>query len=227
MPENQAHGKIWEKDIAINVYKVTEEEFNSFSHGACIDVPREFNHLDGTDLSIKCSCGNSIDMADIGRIFKKFNSGEKIHLVLIRCVQINPTTKKVKDIIEVDLTNSGELLFGTVTQSEIDEFVEYIKAIPHYGRTAEHQKTYKQMASVLNKKSGWISYSPKVDSEKQRRVQGHFKNFSKFVKENPERVIAQSQTGDFRGGKIAEEIVSTPRLRKKKEPAPAPDSAPR
>lgn len=217
MPENQGHGKRWEKDLGINVYKATEAELNSVSHTAPIDVPRAFNRLDGTDVSIKVSGGNAIDMGDIVRVFNEVSSGQKIHMTVVTWEQQNPTTKKLKSITEVDLTNSVNLLFGTVTLSEIEELVAYVKAIPHHGRTAQHQATYKRMASDLKKKNGgWISYAPKVDSATQRRVQGHFSQFSQFVKENPSRVIATSQTGEFRGGKIAEEIVSTPRVRNKK-----------
>ena len=216
MPENQAHGKSWERDLGLNVYKATEAELDSVSHTAPIDVPRAFNRLDGTDISIKVSGGDAIDMGDIVRVFK-------IHMTVISWIQKDPTTKKLKSLTEVDLTNSVKLIFGTATLSEIEELVGYVKAIPHYGRTAEHQATYKRMAAALKEKSGgWISYAPKVDSATQRRVQGHFSQFSRFVQENPSRVVATSQTGEFRGGRITEEIVSTPRVRNKK---PAPGSA--
>ena len=223
MPENQAHGKSWERDLGLNVYKATEAELDSVSHTAPIDVPRAFNRLDGTDISIKVSGGDAIDMGDIVRVFKEVSSGEKIHMTVISWIQKDPTTKKLKSLTEVDLTNSVKLIFGTATLSEIEELVGYVKAIPHYGRTAEHQATYKRMAAALKEKSGgWISYAPKVDSATQRRVQGHFSQFSRFVQENPSRVVATSQTGEFRGGRITEEIVSTPRVRNKK---PRPDSA--
>jgi hypothetical protein len=224
MPENQAHGKTWEKDLGINVYKATEAELKSVSHTAPIDVPRAFNRLDGVDVSIKVSGGDAIDMGDIVRVFKELSSGEKIHMTVISWVQKDSTTKKLKSLTEVDLTNSANLIFGTATLSEIEDLVAYVKAIPHYGRTTEHQTTYKRMATALKKKSGgWISYAPKVDSSTQRRVQGHFSRFSRFIEENPSRVIATSQTGEFRGGRIAEEIVSSPRIRNKK---PAPGLAP-
>ena len=224
MPENQGHGKTWERELGLNVYKATEAELASVSHTAPIDVPRAFNRLDGTDISIKVSGGDAIDMGDIIRLFKEVSSGEKIHMTVIAWVQKDSTTKKLKSLTEIDLTNSVNLIFGTATLSEIEELVTYVKAIPHNGRTAEHQATYNRMAAALKEKSGgWISYAPNVDSSKQRRVQGHFGQFSRFVQENPSRVVATSQTGEFRGGRIAEEIVSTPRVRNKK---PAPGSAP-
>jgi hypothetical protein len=74
------------------------------------------------------------------------------------------------------------------------------------------------MAADLKKEcGGWISYAPKVDSKGQRRVQGRIGKFRQFVKENPTRIIAESETCDFRGGKICDEIISPPRVRQKKK----------
>ena len=218
MPENQAHGKVWERDLGINVYKAIPAELDTVSYTAAIDVPREINRLEGdVDVSIKVTGKDSIDMADIARIFKEVSSGEKIHMTVILWEQKDPKTKKIKSITEVDLTNSANLLFGKATLAEIEKLVAYVKAIPHYGRTAEHQKTYKRMASDLKKRSGGlISYACKVDSEEQRRVQGRFSKFSKFLKDHRNLVVAESQTGEFRGGKIAEEILSPKRPRNKK-----------
>jgi len=225
MPENQAHGKIWEKDLGMNVYKATEAELKSVSHTAPIDVPRAFNRLDGTDISVKVSGTNAIDMGDIERIYKEVSSGESIHMTVVCWEQKNPTTKALKSITEVDLTNSVVLLFGTATLSDIQALVACVKAIPKNARTAEHTKTYKQMAATLKQRhGGLIHYAPKVDTKNQRRVQGRISKFSEFLQKHPERIVAQSQNGEFRGGKITEEILSTKRVRSKK---PAPDSAPR
>ena len=93
MPENQGHGKTWERELGLNVYKATEAELDSVSHTAPIDVPRAFNRLDGTDISIKVSGGDAIDMGDIIRLFKEVSSGEKIHMTVIAWVQKDSTTK--------------------------------------------------------------------------------------------------------------------------------------
>ena len=217
MPENQGHGKFWERELALNVYNATQEELDTVSHTAPIDVPRAFNRLEGVDISVKVSGGDAIDMGDILRVFKEVSSGDTIHMTVIQWTQKDDSTKKLKSITEVDLTNSVHLLFGKVSLSEIEELVTYVKSIPHHGRTKEHQAIYKKMAFALKEKSGgWISYAPKVDSKTQRRVQGHFTQFQKFLEEHPERIVAQSQTNEFRGGKISEEISSTKRIRHKK-----------
>lgn len=213
MPESQSHGKTWETDLALNVYKATEAELASVSHTAPMDVPSQFNRLDGIDLSVKVTGADAVDMGDIVRIFNEVSSGKPVHMAVIRYEQ-TATTKKLKSITEVDLTNSVTLLFGDTTLAQIEELVAYVKSIPHNGRTPEHQANYKRMAAALKK--GLISYAPKVDSKTQRRVQGHFSKFRKFVLDNPSRLIAESDGCQFRGGTVKAEIVSPRRVRNKK-----------
>jgi len=226
MPENQEHGKTWEKDIALNVFGVTEEEYDAIPHTERNDIHGELNRLDkGTNISIKTTGGDTVCMADVSRMFENVGNGERYHMVVIMYKQNSKATKKLYRIIELDLTNSRELLFGTAPKDEINELVEYVKAIPKgipRDVRAEHSATYLPMAkNIRMKNGGYISYAPKVDSEGQRRVQCCIPKFSKFVKEHPERVIYESQTGEFRGGTITEEIVSPPRQRnnnKEKKP---------
>ena len=213
MPENQAHGKSWEKDIALNVFKVTEAPS---SHTARHDIPGQLNRLDsGVNVSIKTTGSDTICMGDVCRVYENVGNGEPIHMVVIMYSQINDTTKKRERIIEIDLTNSRELLFGTAIIDEINELVAYVKSIPkNVHVSAEHRDTYIRMANdISTRHGGCISYNPKVDSKAQRRVQCSISNFSNFVKEHPERIIAESQTGEFRGGSIMDEIVSTSRKR--------------
>ena len=217
MPENQAHGKSWEKDIALNVYGVTEEEYDAIPHTARHDIPGELNRLDkGANISIKTTGSDTVCMADVSRVFENVGNVERLIIVVVMYNQAGPMTKKLKRIIEIDLTKSLELLFGTATIDDINKLVAYVKSIPN-DVTDAHRATYKRMAKEISAKNGgYISYAVKVDSKGQRRVQCCIPKFSKFVKEHPERVIAESQSGEFRGGSIMEEIVSPPRKRNKK-----------
>lgn len=224
MPESQAHGKTWERDLGLNVYKATEDELASVPYTAPIDIPHAFNRLDGIDVSIKATKRDDVDMGDIVRLYEEVSSGKPFHVTVVIYEQTTPTTKTLKGVIELDLTNSTTLLFGTTTLAEIKELVAYVKAIPRNGRTSEHQATYKRMAANLKK--GLISYGPKVDSKGQRRVQGRISKFRQFVLDNSSLIIAEG-TSQFRGGTIQAEIVSPPRLRNKKpEPHLTPHSPP-
>lgn len=229
MPENQGHGKTWERDLGLNVYKATEAELNSVSHTAPIDVPRAFNRLDGTDISIKVSGSDTIDMADCVRVFDEVSSGQKIHMTVVLWSQLNPTTKKLKSVTEVDLTASVELLYGKVSRDQLVALVAAAKAVgkvrPDVSAEtrAAQIKTAYAMRDELHKMTGLMHFHLMFYTNNPSRVQGQFTQFGRFVQENPSRVVATSQTGEFRGGRLTEEIVSTPRVRNKK---PAPGSAP-
>ena len=222
MPENQAHGKKWEKDLGINVYKATEAELKSVSHTAAIDVPHAFNRLENIDVSIKVSGKDTIDMADIIRVFDEVSSGNKIHMTVVSWVQKDSNTKKLISITEVDLTDSVSLLFGSVTREQLLMLVATAKAVGKIRPNVSKEEREKQISSTytmrdeLQKISGLMHFHLMFYSNNPSRVQGQFKQFSQFVKENPLRLIAQSHTCDFRGGRIAEEITSTPRKRKSK-----------
>ncbi len=217
MPENQAHGKLWETELGINVYKATEAELLSIPHTSIFDMPKEINRIDNIDLSIKVSGSNSIDMADVIRLYNAVSSGNPFHMTVILWKQSSPTEKTVTRIIEINLTNSVKLLFGTATLDDINELVSYVKSIPINNKTAEHANQYKQMAAALsNNHGGCILYAPKVDSKSQRRVQCRLPKFCEFVTNNQNLVIEDSITEHFRGSFINKTITSTPRIRNKK-----------
>jgi hypothetical protein len=223
MPESQGHGKSWEKDLGMNVYKAKQEELDSISYTAPIDVPHEFNRLDGIDVSIKVSGKDTIDMADVLRVFDEVSRDKKIHMTVIKWTQNSPTTKMLTNITEVDLTNSRNILFGTVTREQLVELVELSKSVGKVRPdvTAEQRASkiaaaYK-MRDELHRITGIMHFHLMFYTNNPSRVQGQFTEFSKFVENNPTRVIAESKTGEFRGGRIAEEIPSSKRIRHKRQ----------
>lgn len=221
MPENQGHGKIWEKDLGLNVYKATREELDTVSHTAPIDIPSNFNRIDGIDISIKVSGKDTIDMADVVRVFDEVSNDQKIHMTVVHWEKKDATTKKLKSITEVDLTKSVTLLFETVTREQLVELVKITKTVGKVRHDVSAEQRASQISSAyamrdeLHKISGIMHFHLMFYTNNPSRVQGQFTQFSKFVKENPERLIASSENGEFRGGKITEEIASTPRQRKK------------
>jgi hypothetical protein len=221
MPENQGHGKTWEKDLGLNVYKATQEELDTVSHTAPIDIPSKFNRIDGIDISIKVSGKDTIDMADVVRVFDEVSNDQKIHMTVVHWEKKDATTKKLKSITEVDLTKSVTLLFGTVTRDQLVELVKITKAVGKVRPDVSAEQRAIQISSAytmrdeLHKISGIMHFHLMFYTNNPSRVQGQFIQFSNFVKENPERLIARSENGEFRGGKITEEIASPPRQRKK------------
>jgi len=222
MPENQGHGKKWEKIIGMNVYKATEEELDAIPHTAPIDVPKEINRLDGINISIKVSGKDTIDMADAVRVYDEVRSEETIHMTVLLWEQKDANTKKIKSITEIDLTNSLELLFGTVTREELVKLVEEAKKVGKVRPGISPEERAKQISLAysirdeLHTKTGCMHFHLMFYTNNPSRVQGQFTQFQRFLKENPSRVIAESFTGSFRGGAISEEIVSTKRVRNTK-----------
>ena len=79
---------------------------------------------------------------------------------------------------------------------------------------AKEKENIKTMKDKLQ--TGAIYLNPKIDSKNQRRLQCSFNRFKDFMEQNPKRIIAKSNTNEFRGGKISKEIKSSRRNCKEK-----------
>jgi hypothetical protein len=181
-----------------------------------IDCPAAFNRTTHANVSIKANKGNTIDMADLLRNFKKLTDATtSFHLTVVNWKQITPTTKRVTGIREVNLTGAGSLFFGTVTQTQLETLDRLIKSVPQ-GRSPtpeEHAAIY-AMRDSLKPGLGCISLAVKCNSQ-QSRLQCSF-NLAKFLAKHPERLIAQSTTASLHGGTIDDTLESSPRQFKKK-----------
>jgi hypothetical protein len=216
--EVQAHGFSWQNEIICNVYGATNKELKQIKYNSKMDLPANLNHLDKCDLSIKTSGSpNAVCMADCLRVYDSMSSGNTIHMVLINYIQDSINTKKIVSITEVDLTNSHNLLFSTITRSQLEELDKLVKSVPQKRKPTEEE--YNKMYSLrdsLQKLSGAIHLDIKCNST-QSRLQCSFNHFQEFIEKNPERIIATSMTNEFRGGVITSQIISPPRVLKKKE----------
>lgn len=175
-----------------------------------MDLPSTLNRLDACDLSVKTTCSsNAVCMADCLRVFDAVSSGKPIHMTVIQYVQDDSKgCKKVNTIIEVDLTNAKEALFGTLTRAQIEELVALVKAVPQKRSPTEEE--YNRMYAFrdsIQPLSAAIHLDIKCNSQ-QSRLQCSFNRFQAFLKKHPERIIAQSSSNEFRGGSISAEIVS-------------------
>ena len=216
--EVQLHGIIWEKDFLRNVFGVTKKELEEMKYTSKMDLPAHINRLDNCDVSIKTSCSqNVVCMADCLRVFDAVSSGKPIHMVVIYYLQDDTSnTKKIINITEVDLTDSRDLLFGTLTRCQIEELDKAVKSVPQKRKPTEEE--YNNMYSLrdsLQNLSGAIHLDIKCNST-QSRLQCSFNRFQQFVEKNPLKIVAKSNTNEFRGGTITTEITSSRRVFKKK-----------
>ena len=211
--EVQAHGFTWEKELITNVYGATLEELREIKYNSKMDLPARFNRLDNCDLSVKTSGNqNTVCMGDCLRVFDSTS-----HLVVVRYKQDDATqTKKITDITELDLSDSRELLFGTLSRSQIEELDRAVKSVPQKRKPTpeEHEKMYCIQKS-LQALSGAIYLNIKCNST-QSRLQCSFNRFQDFIDKNRARVVATSSSGEFRGGTISSELKSSRRILKKK-----------
>jgi hypothetical protein len=211
----QKHGFSWEKELLTNVYKALPQELNSISYTAAKDLPAAYNHLDSIALSIKTTGSAAVCMGDALRVYDSVTpTADPLNMCVVTYKQVG-TTKQVKKITEINLTDAKQALFGSVTREEIVELDRLIKAVPK-GRspTKEEKLSYQSYQSALQAKTGAIIFNPKLDSKSQRRLQCSFNKFEKFLEKNPERVIASSTTNAFRGGEISASIQSDRRVLK-------------
>ena len=217
--EVQAHGFSWEKEIICNVYCATNEELKEIKYNSKMDLPANLNRIDKCDVSVKTSCSqNAVCMADCLRVFDAVSNGKPIHMVVVHYIQDDTNnTKKITTITEVDLTDSHDLLFGTLTRSQIEELDKVVKSVPQKRKPTEEE--YNKMYSLrdsLQKLSGAIHLDIKCNST-QSRLQCSFNRFQQFVEKNPAKLVAKSNTNEFRGGTISSQITSSRRVFKKKQ----------
>lgn len=230
MAESQKHGFTFENEV-LKAYGLDP---TALSYTRAHDIPAELNSKEGQNVSIKTTGGKSVDMGDILRIFQETSPAGDSILLTVLFYEQDDDKKKLKQIIQVDLTGAQPLLFGTVikeelhsssravgdgsmaagvTAAELQAYVASVKAIPHGQTSAEQRAAYKSGAAALNAKMGFLQVRPKVDSKSQRRVQCSFPDFQAFCTAHPDRVKSKIINGILHGHQLPLEIDSGRRLR--------------
>jgi hypothetical protein len=197
---------------------LTDEEIAQIKYTSKLDLPREFNRIGDFGGSIKTTkTPNKVDMADSLRVYDSMSSDEPLHMIVMQYKQLGGI-KQVGEIVEIDLTDAKELLFGNLERADIEELDRAVKAVQK-GRqqTAAERNAIQALKMRLNSASGAIHFNPKCDSKGQRRLQCSFNKFQQFMKDHPERIVERGTAAAFRGGAISEEVASGPRVFTKKE----------
>ena len=202
MPASQQNGHDFDKEIK-KIYNVKSVSYTSHH-----DIPEEFN--DGIPASVKSSVGDTCDCGDALRMFNNSNL-DKYQMIRGRFEQVGEQ-KHLREVHLVDLSKSNEILWGKVTYDEVVALTELIKTYRPGDKTIH--KAIHSMKAELNKKSGMMKFRPKMDSQKQRRLQCSIPKWTEFIKSNPTRVIDHTTTGLFRGNQLTLIKESLPRTRK-------------
>jgi hypothetical protein len=210
MPEVQLHGFTWQNDFMRNVYGATEEEIRSIPYTAETDLPSVYNRLDNVPVSFKTSCSpNTVCMGDCLRVFDSVNKETPLHITVIQYQQDDErNVKKLKEATQVNLTDSREILFGYLQREEIERLDKLVKSVPQRRKpTPEEHTAMYTLQMELQAKSGALYMNIKCNSQ-QSRLQCSFNQFQKFLDTYPDRVIAKSNTSDFRGHQVMPELES-------------------
>ena len=216
--EVQKHGFTWEKEIIRNVLNVSDDDLKKINYTSKMDLPSVLNKLDGCDISIKTTgCPNTVCMGDCLRIYDSVSSEKPLHLIVVTYKQDDvKNTKKVTEIVEVNITGLKDILFGVTKREDIEELDKAVKKVPQKRRpTPEEHAAMYSIQKNLKYNSGEIYFNIKCDS-KQSRLQCSFNSFREFIERNPDKIIARSNTNVFRGGVISMELESGRRKLKKK-----------
>ena len=215
----QAHGKQIETDLCHNVYKVTTQELASIKYTNKTDLPSQFNRINKANISIKTTGNrNTVCMGDMIRLFDCVSNGEKQHLLVVHYEQTD-NVKEFKHIIEVNITDKRELLFGDLSREDIEELNRSVKVVKHKSRpTKEQHALMYDVLEAKKKKTGAIIPNIKCDST-QSRLQCSFHRFRAFIDESPSLIIEQSNTNIFHSCKIPMRYQSPPRKFKKSSTA--------
>jgi hypothetical protein len=214
MPEVQKHGFIWERELATKVYGATEEECKANSYTAKHDIPSNLNKLDSVIVSVKTSnAQNTVCMGQPLNVLESVSSGEKIHATVLHFKQVGEE-KHFESVVEIDLTDSRDLLFGDLSREEIEGMDQLVKNVQgKRAPTPEEEIEIKRLGNTLNLKTKAIILNFKRGSpDRYNRLQCSFNKFQKFLSENPDRIIARSEGTSFRGQKMLEVIKSGRRV---------------
>ncbi len=221
--EVQAHGFSWEKSL-LALYGATEEEIKSIPYCSKIDLPAAYNRITNCDLSIKTSCSkNAVCMGDCLRVYDAIAAGTPLHLTTVFYAQNDAAkTKALTEVLEVDLTNSLSVLFGTLTREQLLTLDQRVKAVPQKRKpTPEEYTAMYALRDTLQPLSGALHLDIKCNSQ-QSRLQCSFNRFQTFLEANPTRVIARSSTPTLHGKELLASVASGRRQFKK---APIPSSS--
>ena len=214
MPRSQEFGFHMENLVRVMIHELQPKSNDTGIH----DIPEEDNQFNKETESIKTTGMNSIDCGDVLR-FYGYDMKDQHVMVVFRYKQIGPKRKVHETLVLRYNSEFKKALFGNVTDAEIKALDTYVKSIPHFGRTSEHQTTYKKMAKDMKEKSGgWISYAPKVDSKSQRRVQCSIRKLDDFLKKYPQFIISRTADCSLHGITLESEYDFGPRIRNQQTP---------
>jgi len=211
MAEVQNHGVLFEDTVIRSITGMSKEEYQSQLEGAYVasmDILK--GHHSDVNYSVKVSGGKSLGCGDILRFLRHCRDDE-FTIVAGLWRQVTPEQKVYQEIYEFDIAPEHyNKLFANMSEEVIQEFVDYVKAIPE-GREAQlaNRKLWKEKRKIIYDTCGrgLVTIDAKIDSKNQRRVQCGVKLQGLIDAEIPYR----KYTEQYRGITLPYEQESKPR----------------
>lgn len=177
--EVQNHGVLFEDSVVSAITGFSKADYQPklpHAYFATMDVVKGVES--DTNYSIKVSKGRDIGCAHILRFIDHCKDTEFTMVVGV-WQQVSPTVKRYNCIYEFDITpDHYNLIWAKVDKETVEQFVEYVKSIPHGpAGQAAHKKLWKQKRKDIYNTygQGLCQIDAKIDSKTQRRVQGRFR----------------------------------------------------
>lgn len=200
---SQQHGIDFENQIHLALHGTPKEEYERLIEGgytAVFDIVKGIKDIDFNG-SIKVTGGNGVACGDIVRMYNHTSGDDATPYTLIvgRYTQVTKTIKEYHIIYEFYIKpEHHSILWGSMQLNTIEEFVNYVKNIPH-GKEAqlENKKLWKDKRQHIyeNEGSGLMTINAKIDSRSQRRTQASLN--IKFLKESD--IPFKKYTQEYRG----------------------------
>jgi hypothetical protein len=206
MPENQQHGFLFEDDIKKKVFNDPPPALYTAPH----DVDRCYNPQNPNEnISLKATGRPTVDMADALRVYG-YEEGVE-HTAIVVQYEQQDEKKVLTHVYELDLMQR-ELLYGRVTRQDIEELNDLVRSMPRGRRDPEIDRAITAKKKELNAKSGAMRFNPKIDSDKQRRLQCSIPKFASY----PWLVKSVTTEPVVRGVQIISSIDSGRRVRNRR-----------
>lgn len=209
--QSQSHGLFWDNEIRERVFGLNNTCKNDTKK---YDIDRHENRFDNQEnVSIKVSGNGNIDCGDILRFFHG-DFSNRYTIILLRYTQ-SETEKRIREIVEINYcAELRDLLFGTVSESIIEEYVRFVKSIPCGVIGQDVKKEYLDRKRDIQRTHGMrINICPKVDSRNQRRVQCSIPKIDELLRLYPQYIISRTDYPVLRQVNISGAIASLRRKR--------------
>jgi hypothetical protein len=210
--EVQNHGVLFEDSVVRSITGFSKAEYQPklpHAYFATMDVVKGVES--DVNYSIKVSKGRDIGCGNILRFIEHCKDTEFTMVVGV-WQQISPLVKQYNCIYEFDIVpDHYKLLWEDVDKETVEQFVEYVKSVP-YGPDGQraHRKLWKQKRKEIYETygQGLCQIDAKIDSKRQRRVQGRFRIKDLVA---AEAITHRKYKTEYRGIALPYEQASGPR----------------